>query len=150
MAFDEKLGERLREAVLEMLGPDDRIEEKKMFGGLAQMVNGHMCVGIIGDDLVLRATPEDAEKLLAHAHVRPMDFTGRPMKGWFYVAKGGTRTEASLRRYVAHGFAFVRQAGPKDPSKKKAMSLRSRAKLATLPKRSPATKSPAPKRSKPR
>ena len=87
--------------------PTDDIEERKMFGGLAFLRGGRMFVGITGDDLMVRVGPERYEESLAKPHVRPMDFTGRPMKGYVYVAPAGRRTDASLRAWVTLGARFV-------------------------------------------
>jgi TfoX/Sxy family transcriptional regulator of competence genes len=76
LAYNEELASRVREILAEI----GDVAERKMFGGIAFMVSGHMCCGVINDDLVLRLGPEAAQKALKHPHVRPMDFTGRPMK----------------------------------------------------------------------
>ncbi len=119
MAYDEKVAERLRGAFTRLLSEGDDIEERKMFGGVAELVNGHMCVGVIDSDLVVRVPPADADAAVAEKHARPMDFTGKPMRGWVYVAPAGFRTDAALDRWVAWGLAFVRQAGPKKPVKRR-------------------------------
>src|ERR1041385_7632826 len=103
MAYDEKLADRIRQA----LGPDDGIEERKMFGGLAFLRGGRMFVGIAGDELMVRVGPERYEESLGKPHVRPMDFTGRPMKGYVYVAPAGRQTEPSLRAWVRLASRFV-------------------------------------------
>lgn len=77
MAYDEELAARVREILEETVPPSQR----KMFGGIAFMVNGHMCCGVIKEDLVLRLGPDVATMVLQDPNVRPMDFTGRPMKG---------------------------------------------------------------------
>ncbi len=59
------------------------------------------------DDLVVRVGPERYDAALAQAHVRPMDFTGRPMSGYVFVGPGGTRTEKAIKRWVDQGTAFV-------------------------------------------
>lgn len=109
MAYDEELATRVREILEEQAD----VDERKMFGGLAFMVHGHMCCGVIGDDLVLRLGADAAEKALSGRHVRPMDFTGRPMKGYVYVAKQGVRSEAQLRKNLAAALAFVATLPPK-------------------------------------
>jgi TfoX/Sxy family transcriptional regulator of competence genes len=121
MAYDEKVADRLRAAFTRSLGPTDDIEERKMFGGIAELVNGHMCVGVLGSELVVRARQKDAESALSRPHVRPMDFTGRPMKGWLYVAPGGFATDADLDGWVQLALAFVREAGPKAAGPRKPM-----------------------------
>jgi TfoX/Sxy family transcriptional regulator of competence genes len=103
MAYDEKLADRIRRA----LGPDDDVEERKMFGGLAFLRGGRMFVGIAGDDLIVRVGPERYQASLRKPHVRPMDFTGRPMTGYVFVAPAGRRTDASLRAWVTLGARFV-------------------------------------------
>ena len=103
MAYDEKLADRIRLA----LGPDDDVEERKMFGGLAFLRGGRMFVGIAGDDLMVRVGPNRYEESLGKPHVRPMDFTGRPMTGYVYVAPAGRRTEPSLRAWVTLASRFV-------------------------------------------
>lgn len=109
MAYSERLASRVREILAE--GGD--VDERNMFGGLAFMVNGHMCCGITGEDLMLRLGPDRAEEALAEEHVRPMDFTGRPMKGYVYVATPGLQTEAKLRRWVRLARDFIDTLPPK-------------------------------------
>jgi TfoX N-terminal domain len=109
MAYDPELAARVREIVEEEVEP----REQKMFGGIAFMVGGHMCCGVIKEDLVLRVGPDGAEKILRDPNVRPMDFTGRPMKGFVFVSSEGTRTEARLRRHVRSALDFVQTLPPK-------------------------------------
>lgn len=78
-----------------------------MFGGLAFMVRGHMCCGVIDDDLVLRLGADRADAALQAAHARPMDFTGRPLKGFVYVAADGVRTKAALTSWLAQATDYV-------------------------------------------
>ena len=103
MAYDEKLADRVRRA----LGPQDDIEERRMFGGVAFLRAGRMFAGVTGDDLMVRVGPERYEESLGKPHVRPMDFTGRPMKGYVFVAPAGRRTDAALRAWVTLGAQFV-------------------------------------------
>jgi TfoX/Sxy family transcriptional regulator of competence genes len=124
MAYDEKVADRLRAALTRTLGPTDDIEERKMFGGIAELVNGHMCVGVLGSDLVVRVRVADADSVLRRPHVRPMDFTGRPMKGWIYVSPAGFAADAELDDWVRAGLAFVREAGPKVAGAGKPMKSR--------------------------
>jgi len=76
MSLDEKLANRIRDA----LAPREAVTERRMFGGIAFMVGGNMAVGVIGEDLMVRLDPADAQRALAEPHTRPMDFTGRPAK----------------------------------------------------------------------
>ena len=102
MAYDEALAERIRTAL-----SGREIDEKKMFGGLAFLLGGKMFVGIVKDELMVRVGPERFEEALAMPHVRPMDFTGRPLTGMVYVAPEGLRTRAALAGWVSLGVAFV-------------------------------------------
>ena len=79
MAYDETLADRIRAAVTTV---DGNVTERKMFGGLAFMFNGHMFAGVVGQDLMLRLGEPAASHALNRPHVREMDFTGRPMKAW--------------------------------------------------------------------
>ena len=99
MAYDEGLAERVRGVLDERLD----VSEKKMFGGIAFMVRGHMCVGIVKDELMVRVGPEAYDELVRQPHVRRMDFTGRPIKGFVYVAAAGLDRDADLARWVGHG-----------------------------------------------
>lgn len=96
MAYDEGLAGRIRTA---LDGRDD-VVERKMFGGIAFMVGGRMACGVIRDDLMVRVGPEGDAAALADPHARPMDFTGRPMKGMVYVSPDGVRSDADLERWV--------------------------------------------------
>lgn len=109
MAFDETLADRVRDA----LSPRVGVTERKMFGGIAFMIAGNMAVGVIGDDLMVRLDPADAEKALAEPRTRPMDFTGRPMKGMIYVDPAGTGADADLVGWVDAGAAFAASLPPK-------------------------------------
>ena len=108
MAYDERLAARVRE----VLSPEPGLTERKMFGGLAFMLDGHMSCGIVGDELMLRLGVDGAEDALERDHVRPMDFTGRPMTGMVFVSADGLRGDA-LRDWVEGAAAFVRTLPPK-------------------------------------
>lgn len=103
MAFDEGVAQRLREA----LQSRDDVLEKRMFGGIAFMVRGHMCVGVIGDALMARVGPKQYDKLLARPHAREMRFTGRPMTGFIHVEPEGIESDGDLRKWVAACVSFV-------------------------------------------
>ena len=103
MAYDEKVADRIRLA----LRTRANVTEKKMFGGVAFLLDGRMFCGIAKNDLMVRIGPERYQAALAEPHVRPMDFTGRPMNGYVFVAAGGTRTEKAVKRWVDQGAAFV-------------------------------------------
>lgn len=103
MAYDEQLAERIRDALAGRLD----VTERKMFGGLCVMLGGHMACGIVGDELMLRLGAQGASRALTQEHVRPMDFTGRPMKGMVYVEPAGIRSEKALQGWVDQAVAFV-------------------------------------------
>jgi TfoX/Sxy family transcriptional regulator of competence genes len=107
MPYDETLAARIRR----VLRHQTDITERKMFGGLAFMRNGKMCCGIVGQDLMVRVLEKDMPSALRRPHVRPMDFTGRPLRGFVYVAPPGVATDDSLREWVRKGLAFVRRQG---------------------------------------
>ncbi len=109
MAYDEKLAERLSKAFRRRKGA----AEKKMFGGIAYMVDGHMCCGVIKDMLVVRVGPDAYEKALEVKHTRPMDFTGRPMKGYVYVEAKGIKSDENLKSWIERGIKFVNTLPPK-------------------------------------
>lgn len=109
MAYDEALADRVRDT----LGARDNVNERKMFGAVAFMVGGNMAVGVIGEDLMVRLDPADAEKALGESHTRPMDFTGKPMKGMVYVDPAGTGTDKDLAAWVEAGADFASSLPPK-------------------------------------
>jgi hypothetical protein len=109
MAFNERLADRVRVALARRRG----LTEKRMFGGIAFLAGGHMFCGVNGEDLVVRVGPDAWGDALARRHVRPMDFTGRPLTGYVYVAPPGVRTAASLKAWVERGLAFARTLPPK-------------------------------------
>ena len=103
MAFDEELASRVRD----VLAPRPELSERKMFGGIAFMIGGNMAVGVIEDDLMVRLDPADAERALTEANTRPMDFTGRPMKGMVFVDSAGTADDEGLASWVDAGADFA-------------------------------------------
>ncbi|HTR92253.1 MAG TPA: TfoX/Sxy family protein [Trebonia sp.] len=109
MAYDEALAGRVREIAA---GIDAEITERKMFGGLAFMLNGHMFTGIVGDELMLRLGEADAEAALRREHVREMDFTGRPMKAMVFITPAGLEGSA-LNEWVISAAAFALTLPPK-------------------------------------
>lgn len=110
MVYDEGLAERVRAALQGVRG----VSEKKMFGGLSFLLRGHMCCGIIGDELMVRVGPEAYAACLREPHAREMDFTGRPMKGLVTVAVAGLTSSATLAAWVARGRAYAACLPPKD------------------------------------
>ena len=105
MAYDEGLAIRIRSH----FKGRTHLTERKMFGGLAFLCNGRMCCGIVGSDLMVRVPKDAYQSALGEPHVRPMDFTGRPMKGFVYVARTALRRSASLRRWLSSGEQVARE-----------------------------------------
>jgi TfoX/Sxy family transcriptional regulator of competence genes len=115
VAYDENLAGRVRA----LLPPGAAVTERQMFGGLAFLLGGHMFCGIVKDTLMVRLGPEAADRALDQPHVRPMDFTGRPMKGMVYVDPDGLRGEG-LRQWVdaAAGYAGGLPPKPAAPARR--------------------------------
>ena len=78
-----------------------------MFGGLCFMVAGHMCCGVLKDELIVRVKPEQFDALVAQSYVRPFDFTGRPSTGMVYVAPAGLTSDVALEAWVQRGVDYV-------------------------------------------
>lgn len=103
MAFDEKLAARVRA----QLGKRRDVTEKKMFGGLAFLLRGNMCVGVHGSEMIVRLAPDETERALKSANTRRFDLTGRPMQGWILVELKGLATDATLGKWVATAVKFA-------------------------------------------
>ena len=104
MAYDERLAERVRGA----MGKRKDVVEKKMFGGIAFLLNGNMACGVNGTDMIVRIAPEETDAALAEPGVRLFDLSGgRPMKGWIMVAAEATTKAKDLRRWVDRGTSYA-------------------------------------------
>lgn len=110
MAYDEGLATRLRDALADEPGT---ITAKKMFGGLAILVDGNMAVGVYGDGLLVRTDPADQQALLAEPGTRPFDMASHPMKGWLVVDAEHCAEDTDLRRWLARGVTHARGLPPK-------------------------------------
>ena len=109
-AGDPRLLGRLRTLVARRTG----VTEKRMFGGYCFLADGNMCFGVTGDDeLMVRVGPDAYEAALEKRHAREMKFTGRPLRGFVYVAPPGIRTKAQLLAWVDRGLKFARSLPPK-------------------------------------
>ena len=110
MAFDDKLAARIRRR----LGKKKGLTEKQMFGGLAFLLNGNMCCGVHGDEMIVRLDPADTERALRERHTRVFDLSGgRPMKGWLLVEPKGLATAPALAKWVDTGVAYAASLPPK-------------------------------------
>jgi TfoX/Sxy family transcriptional regulator of competence genes len=105
VAYDERLADELRERLAEV---DGEVLEKKMFGGLAFMVDGNLTVAASRrGGLLVRTDPADAEETASLPGVEPMESSGRPMPGWFFVAADALDSEAAVDPWVSRALAFV-------------------------------------------
>jgi TfoX/Sxy family transcriptional regulator of competence genes len=110
MAYDEDLANRIRE----LIAGEPAVTEKRMFGGLAFLVNGNMSVAASGQGgLMVRVEPEDTDELVAKPHARRFEMRGREMKGWLRVDDEGVRTKRQLEPWVKRGVAYARSLPPK-------------------------------------
>jgi TfoX/Sxy family transcriptional regulator of competence genes len=110
MAYDEDLANRIRE----QLADETAITEMKMFGGLAFLMRGNMCVGVSGQGgLMVRVDPDSTDEALAQPHARPFEMRGRPMRGWIRVATEGVESDEQLAAWVRRGKAFAGRLPPK-------------------------------------
>lgn len=109
MAYDEGLAERIRD----YLSDTPHQSEKKMFGGLAFLLSGNMCCGVVNDKLMARVGPDAYEDLLHETHANTMDFTGRPMRGMISVASEGVEEDKELHEWIDHCERFVCELPPK-------------------------------------
>jgi len=108
VAYNEGLARRVRKTLSRLKA----VSEIRMFGGLCFTLRGRMLCGVLKDDLVLRLSPEESEKALRAPHVRPMDFTGRPMKGFVYVGPRGW-AGPGLAKWVRRAVEFAGSLPPK-------------------------------------
>jgi TfoX/Sxy family transcriptional regulator of competence genes len=110
MAFDEALADRVRPLV------KGAAVEKKMFGGLAFLVQGNMSVGVHGNALIVRVDPAETEQALKQPGVRLFDLTGKPMKGWLLVSSDVLGRDRPLAAWVERGVAYARSLPAKKAS----------------------------------
>ena len=109
MAYDEELADRIRS----VLGQRPGMSERKMFGGIGFMLDGNMCCGVIGDELMLRLGDDAGTAAMRRDDVRAFDMTGRPMTGWVLVAAESVATEEQVAPWVDDAAAFVATLPPK-------------------------------------
>jgi TfoX/Sxy family transcriptional regulator of competence genes len=110
MAYDEDLANRIRE----LLADEDAVTEKKMFGGLAFLLNGNMAVSASGQGgLLVRIDPAQSDEAVTRPHAALMEMRGRAMEGWVRVAPEGVQSQPDLASWVERGVAFARALPPK-------------------------------------
>jgi TfoX/Sxy family transcriptional regulator of competence genes len=137
MAYDTRLAARIRDALKDRPG----VVEKQMFGGVAYLVNGHMAVGIVKDDLMARVNPDEHDEALTRPYTRPMDFAGRPMRGMVYVAPLGVKSAAELEDWVRRGVEHALTLPPKKVKTKTSPAGRATAKTSKPKTQTPIAKS---------
>ena len=104
MAYDEALADRIRE----LASGERSLSEKKMFGGLAFLVNGNMAVAASGQGgILVRVDPEESDALIANSNAYPMEMRGREMRGWLRVDADDVRTKAQLSKWVRRGIGYA-------------------------------------------
>lgn len=103
MVYSEELAERIRPNLLTRTD----VRERSMFGGIAFLVNGNMCIGLWKDLLVIRLSKEEGAAALKEPHVRIMDLTGRPMRGWIFVEPAGFKADKDLAHWVERAYSFA-------------------------------------------
>jgi TfoX/Sxy family transcriptional regulator of competence genes len=109
MAFDELLAARIRKR----LGKRAGLTERQMFGGFAFLLNGNMCCGVHGSEMIIRLDPAKADDALTRPGTRRFDLTGRPMKGWVLVGQPELSEEDALDRWIALGIDYAESLPPK-------------------------------------
>lgn len=109
MAYSTQLAGRVRDAV----AGSDRPTERKMFGGVVFLLNGNMCCGVLGEDLMLRLGAAGVVQALEAPHTRVMDFTGKPLKTMVYVSAEGVASDQDLKRWLNQAIAFTKKLPPK-------------------------------------
>jgi TfoX/Sxy family transcriptional regulator of competence genes len=105
MAYNEELSLRVQKHLFDL---NVDFFEKKMFGGNTFMINDKMCIGIVKEELMLRVLDINYETLLEQNHVRPMNFTGKTMKGFLYIEEEGFKKETDLIQWINYGLEFAK------------------------------------------
>jgi TfoX/Sxy family transcriptional regulator of competence genes len=124
----QPLDEELVDVIRQTIGPRSDILEKRMFGGIAFLLDGKMTCGAVGNDLMVRVGPDDFDASLGEPHIRPMDFTGRPMRGFLYLSKSGWQQTRLRKRWIEGGIAYAAALPAKKPSKARPRIPRSKAR----------------------
>jgi len=115
MVYNEQLTDKIR-----ALTKHRKLSEKKMFGGVAFMLNGNMCFGTLKDDLIIRVGSDRYREALALPHARQMDFTGRPTTGFVFIDQKGWSKDATLKKWLDMGFAYASSLPKKAAKQRKA------------------------------
>ncbi|NOT37403.1 MAG: TfoX/Sxy family protein [Saprospiraceae bacterium] len=134
MAYNEKLASRCREIIAET---HTRVEEKVMFGGLCFMVNEKMCIGVEKDRIMLRINPDNYEELLELEGSKPMDFTGKIMKGYLFIDENVVNTKKKLDFWLQYALAYnkIANSSKKKTTSKKSTDIKERKPLRKVAKK---------------
>jgi TfoX/Sxy family transcriptional regulator of competence genes len=114
MPYDEKLAARIETILKE----EKKLTSKKMFGGICYLINGNMCCGVEKTRVMVRIGAENYESALKEKSVRPMDFTGRPLKGFLYLTAQSSDDPSTLKKWILRAAAHARELPPKKSAKK--------------------------------
>lgn len=109
MPHNQELAERIRQKLIPIVPAD----EKKMFGGIAFLVNGNMTVGVIKESILVRVGPEKHAAALKEPGTRPFDMSGKPMSGWVMVSKEGYSSDLALEKWIHLALEFIKTLPPK-------------------------------------
>lgn len=115
MAYNEKLANQARELIALT---HTNVEEKKMFGGLCFMVNDKMCIGVEKERLMIRLDPEIYDEVMGKEGCKPMDFSGKVMKGYVFVDAAAVTTKKKLEYWVKLALEYNHIAKPSKKKKK--------------------------------
>ena len=116
MAYSAELAERIRNRFAKL--KVEEVEEKTMMGGLTFMVDGKMCVGVIGETLMCRLDPQEIPAALSRPGCGRMEFTGRPMKGFVIVQTEGMESKSDFESWIAWALEFNPRAKSSKKSRK--------------------------------
>lgn len=143
MPYDEGLAQRIREVLEEV----PQLEEKRMFGGLAFLLEGRMTFGIIRDELMVRVAPGDFEAAIALPHARAMDFTGRRMRGFVQIRPAGLEEDSDLRAWLDRALEFATRGTGRTRDGRASSCMKRRSSETRSDRDSPTR---APRRERPR
>ena len=135
MGFDADLALRVRR----LLGGSEGFSERRMFGGICFLLSGRMSAGVLGNDLIVRVPLDEYEKALQAPGARPMDFTGRPMRGFLMVGPRGYEAVADMSAWLARSVAVALDAAKRPARKRRPAAAKgqARARRAAASRRTP-------------
>lgn len=114
MAYNEKINNRVREALKDI----PKVEEKKMFGGVAFMVDGKMCINVGDNEMMCRIDPALHNIVIQNNNVRTVVMKGREYKGYIYVSEDSITSKKDFNYWVGLALDFNKYAKASKKSKK--------------------------------